>query len=165
MGRAAVTVATVSDLSARAPGAPDTELERQLSSLGRQIGYGRRFRPGRPHLLLIGLAIVGLWLVLVFGRALTSLNEATARQAILAGEANALEQRLEAGRREQALVQTDSFQALQARSFGLGEAGERVFSLSMDVPTVALVEPLGAAQRHATGASPLDAWLTLLFGE
>lgn len=165
MHRAAVAGATSDALSARPAPPPDSELERRLSSLGRQIGHGRRRRPGRAHLLLIVLLVIGLWLVLVFGRALSEVNEATARQATVAAEAHALEVRLEAARREQLLVQTDSFQALQARALGLGEAGERVFSLDDTALSATSVTPLGAPPVQEVPTAPLDAWLALLFGD
>ena len=147
------------------PGPAESDLQKRLSDLGRQIGHGRRFRPRRSHLLVIGLLILGVWLVLVFGRALTELNEATARQAAVAAENAALEQRLEAGKRELELVQTDSFQRLQARAFGLGEAGERVFSLDSEASPAPPIIPLGGSNAPATSDTPLEAWLNLLFGD
>jgi len=120
------------------------------------------------HLLLIGLAVVGVWLVFVFARALGDVDHATARQQTVANEASALEARLSADKRELALVQTDAFQRLQARAYGLGAVGEVAFSLPQDAPSPPPITPLGAAQA-ATGVaadttSPLDAWLSLLFG-
>ncbi len=165
MPTAAVALASTSEVPLRARLAPEPELQQQLTALGKQIGYGRRFRPGRSQLLLVGLLILGLWLVLVFGRALTDVNAATERQAVLARESQALSQRLEAGRRELLLVQTDSFQRLQARAFGLGAPGELVFSLESGAPTAAPVMPLGAAGAGPQTVSPLDAWLGLLFGD
>ncbi len=165
MTRAAVALASASELPLRARTAPEPELQQQLTTLGRQIGYGRRFRPGRSQLLLVGLLILGLWLVLVFGRALTDLNNASERQQALAAESQALSQRLAAGRRELQLVQTDSFQRLQARAFGLGAPGELVFSLESGAPTAAPVMPLGGAGAGPEVVSPLDAWLRLLFGD
>jgi hypothetical protein len=120
------------------------------------------------HILLIGLAIVGVWLVLVFARALGDVDHATARQQVIASEASALEARLSADKRELALVQTDAFQRLQARAYGLGAAGEVAFSLPQDAPSAPPITPLGGAQAATSSAvektSPLDAWLSLLFG-
>jgi hypothetical protein len=139
------------------------QLDAQLSSLGRQMGRGSRFRPSRTQIVLVALAVLGFWLVLVFGRALTELNETTARQQLIASETEALSERLEAARRELALVQTDSFQALQARSFGMGERGEVEFSIQGERSITPIV-PLGGSVASSVELTPLDAWLLLLFG-
>jgi hypothetical protein len=128
----------------------------------------RGFRLRRLHLVLIGLAIVGVWLVFVFARALGDVDHATSRQQAVAEEASTLQARLEADRRELLLVQTDAFQRLQARAYGLGGPGEVVFSLPQDAPSAPPITPLGGGQRSATSATdsvtPLDVWLRLIFG-
>lgn len=163
MPKPAVAVASATGASGRARTGPDTDLNTRLTTLGRQIGYGRGFRPGRAQLLAIGILIVAFWLVVTFGRALGQLNDATQRQQTAAAQAAALQLQLEAGRRELALVQTDAFQRLQARALGMGERGELVFTLTSDAPPPAIV-PLG--QRDTTSATqgPLEGWLELLFG-
>ena len=52
----------------------------------------------------------------------------------MTAETNALQAELDAGRRELTLVQTDAFQALQARALGYGGNGELVFTLPADAP-------------------------------
>lgn len=124
----------------------------------------RRVRLGRGHFALVVIAIVAVWLVFVFGRALADLERATVRQEQVRAETAALEQRLTADRRELALVQTDAFQALQARGYGIGAPGELVFSLTPGGPSP---EPLLLLQSNGTVArpdTPLNAWLELLFG-
>jgi hypothetical protein len=74
-----------------------------------------------------------------------------------------LSERLEAGQRELVLVQTDGYQALQARGYGLGGPTEIAFSLDAEVAPPAVV-PLGARDARARGLAPIDAWLELLFG-
>jgi cell division protein FtsB len=145
--------------------APDSELSTQLSELRRQMGYGRGFRPSRSQVLLVALLLVGFWLVVVFGNALSQLNAAEQREAAMAAEANALQAELDAGRRELALVQTDAFQALQARALGYGESGELAFTLPAGAPPPDHVVPLGVADAPPTMATPLEAWLDLLFGD
>ena len=88
-----------------------------------------QFRPRRLHALLIAIAIVAIWLVFVFARALGDVDHATARKQSIAAEAATLQARLDADHREQLIVQTDGFQAMQARAYGLGAPGEIVFSL------------------------------------
>jgi hypothetical protein len=164
MTRAAVALASA-DQAAGARPAANPDLERQLDSLGGQVGYKRRFRPGRPQLLLLAMAVLAVWLVLVFGRALSDLNEATERQSLLTAETAALNARLDAGHRELELVQTDSFQALQARSFGMGGPGELVFSLEPGAPEALPIVPLGATATTSAAKTPLETWLDLLFGD
>lgn len=149
---------------AAALAAPDSELNAQLTELRRQIGYGRGFRPTRSQLLLVGLLVVAFWLVLTFGRSLAQLNEASHREAAMAAETNALQAELDAGRRELMLIQTNAFQALQARALGYGENGELVFTLPADAPPPDHVVPLGAAGAAQARQTPLEAWLDLLFG-
>jgi cell division protein FtsB len=145
--------------------APDSELNAQLTELRRQIGYGRGFRPSRSQVLLVGLLILGFWLLLTFGRSLAQLNEAGQREAAMTAETKALEAELDAGRRELTLIQTDAFQALQARALGYGENGEIAFTLPADAPSHDHIAPLGAATAGAQATqTPLEAWLDLLFG-
>ena len=128
------------------------------------------WRPRRVHLALVAIAIVSVWLVLVFTRSLSDLSRASGVEQSIVDESATLSMRLTADRRELALVQTDSFQRLQARAYGLGEPGELVFSLEADAPAPPPITPLGQSSSAADSASdvpagpPLDAWLELLFG-
>ncbi len=129
----------------------------------RRPRQARAIRPGRSHLIVIGVAVLAVWLVIVFGRALTELNEATDQAAGLRAETAALQARLEAGERELELVQSDAFQALQARAYGLGGPNERAFALEADAPPARPVVPLGGEQPSSE-RTPLESWLRLLFG-
>jgi hypothetical protein len=164
MPKPAVAVASAGTRATRTSSEPDTELSARLTTLGRQIGHGRGLRPGRTQLVALGIVIVAFWLVVVFGRALGQLNDATLRQQAAAADAAALQGQLDSGRRELALVQTDAFQRLQARALGMGGAGELVFTLTSDGPAPPVV-PLGQSAPTVASQSPLDAWLELLFGE
>lgn len=118
------------------------------------------------HLALIALAVVGIWLVFVFAKALSDVDHATAVHQAIAGEAATLQARLDADHRELELVQTDAFQQMQARAYGMGTPGEQVFMLASDAPSPPAITPLGSATSKAagTGQTPLDAWLKILFG-
>lgn len=125
-----------------------------------------QFRPRRWHAVLIAIGIVAIWLVFVFARALGDVDHATATKQGIAAEAATLQARLDADHRELQLVQSDAFQRMQARAYGLGAPGEVVFSLPQDAPSPPPITPLGATTTSDVGAteSPLDAWLRIIFG-
>jgi len=139
-------------------------VEAQLATLKKQIGYGRKYRPGRSHVALIILIVVASWVVLSFGRTITQLNAATDRQAALTSETAALTARLEAVHREMELIQTDAFQGLQARAYGIGAPGEIAFSLDVDAAPPPALTPLGTDANSDALQTPLDAWMRLIFG-
>lgn len=148
----------------RAVAAAAPDLEQQLERLGRPIRR-RPLKPGRSHVAAALLAIVAVWLVVVFAGTLGELDRATQRRAAALSESTALQQRLDADRRELALVQTDAFQAMMARAYGMGAPGEQAFSLQTDVSPPPIV-PLGrATETPPEQLTPLDAWLELLFGD
>lgn len=126
----------------------------------------RSFRLRRSHLVLVAVAIVGVWLMFVFAKALGDVDHATAIHQGIAAEAATLQNRLDADRRELELVQTDAFQKMQARAYGMGATGEKVFVLPQDAPSPAPITPLGATTTRTVSEAetPLDAWLRLLFG-
>jgi hypothetical protein len=125
----------------------------------------RRFRLTRAHLVVAVIVLVGLWVVLSFGRTITALNSASDREQELADETAQLTAQLDASHRELVLVQTDGFQALQARSFGIGRPNEVNFSLAPGAPSPKPVARLGNEGHEAAPQTPLDAWLRLLFDD
>jgi hypothetical protein len=136
------------------------------SSSAREPGSAKgapRFRLTRVHIAALAIVVVGLWVVLSFGRTITALNSATDREQQLSDETAQLTEQLDASHRELEIVQTDGFQALQARAFGIGEPGEINFSLEPGAPSPAPVVPLGSERNEAAPHTPLDAWLRLLF--
>lgn len=146
---------------------PGERLDR-LGAAGGAGGPPRRLgrvNRARGYVALALAVLVGAWLVMVFGRSLGELNEATARAAEVRAETVAIEARLEALRREAELAQTDEFMAMQARAFGMGRAGELAFALEPGAPSPPPVVPLGSESREAGAATPLDAWLELLLGD
>jgi hypothetical protein len=115
--------------------------------------------------VLLAVVVIGVWVVVGFGRTITSMNAAMDRQAVLTAETQSLAARLEAGERELDLVQTNGFQALQARAFGIGAPGEIAFALEPGAPQASLIVPLGSAGTAGEAKSPVEAWLRLLFGD
>jgi len=125
----------------------------------------RRLRPTRLGIGVVVAIVVALWFVLAFARTMTQLNDATARTAAVRADNAALTQRLAAAQAEADLLQSDAYLRFAARSFGMGGPGERAFGLAPGAPLPASIVPLGAAPTANAAASPLDNWLSLLFGE
>jgi len=165
MSRAAVALASSVPGAIGARGgaeAPAGDASRK-GSPGRSPG---RIRLTRTHLAIAAMAVIAVWLVIVFARAIADVDRATTLQQSVADESAALTQQLAADRRELELVQTDAFQRIQARAYGLGESGEQVFSLPADAPSPPAIVPLGSTtSANDVPTTPLDAWLEILFGQ
>jgi hypothetical protein len=126
--------------------------------------YGRRLRPTRGLIVLVAIVLIGMWFLAGFARTMTQLDTSSDRRAELTTETTALSNRLDADHRELELIQTDAFQSLQARSYGIGAPGEISFSVPHDVAPQHVV-PLGSTATQAAAQTPLEAWLSLLFGD
>lgn len=127
--------------------------------------YGRRLRPGRSQIALVAVVVVGIWIVAAFAGAINQLSLVAATHTDLAAEAATLDARVAAGNQEVILVQTDGYQALAARAYGIGRPAEIYFALEEGAPAPGHVARLGSGDDMVRGATPLDAWLGLLFGE
>jgi hypothetical protein len=128
-------------------------------------GYeGPRNTLQRRHIVALASAVAVLLVLSVFARALSEASLVTERAAALRAENAILQERLAAGRREVDLVKGDAFARLQARAYGFGITGERVFALASDAPPPPAITPLGAPPPGARARTPVDDWLELLFG-
>lgn len=136
---------------------PDVELEPPFKPPP-VVGLGRR-----QLAFAIGVVIV-VWIVLVFARAVATSSAASARADQLRLETAARTARLRSEQAELITIQTPAFVRLEARAYGIGQPGERPFALNLGAPAPSAVVPLGAAPAAARPPTPLDAWLTLLFG-
>ena len=134
-----------------------------MPSSAAALAAPRRVRPRRLSALVVIGIVVAIWIVLTFGRALTTLNEANDRAAMLRAENAALQMRLEQGQAEMELAQAPHFQRMLARALGMAPDGELAFALEPGAPAAPPVTPLGADPQAAR--APLDAWLKLLFGD
>ncbi len=136
-----------------------------------------RSRPSLDALPIAGLsrrraawalgAIVALWIVWVFARQIGDASAATARADQIRAENQALAAQVDALTAERELIQKQAYIEQQARGYGLGTPRERPFTLPPDAPSPGPNAPGSAAVRlgaSTTPVSPLDAWLSVLFG-
>ena len=118
----------------------------------------------RRHAAFAAGALLSAWIAIVIGRAVADSAAVNDRAAQLRVENAQLERRLEASRREVALVQSPAYVRLEARAFGVGRNGERAFSLDPGAPTPPRIRPLGTDPREEVARPPLEDWVELLFG-
>ncbi|HEV8516084.1 MAG TPA: hypothetical protein VGQ47_00430 [Candidatus Limnocylindrales bacterium] len=118
----------------------------------------------RRHLGFAVGTVVVLWLLVTFARAVAQSTAATDRVAQLRAENRVLAAQLEAGRRELVLIRGRAFSRLEARAYGMGKPGERIFALAAGAPPPAPITPLGAEPAAQTVASPIEDWLIVLLG-
>jgi len=110
--------------------------------------------------------LLAVWIVALFARQVSEAAAATGRaEAML--EANAARRTEIAGlERELDRIQQPRFILQQARAYGLGGAREIPFTLEQDAPPLGADAPGSASLRVGapSSVSPLERWLTLLFG-
>jgi cell division protein FtsB len=119
----------------------------------------------RRAAMLLGV-LLACWVVFVFARQVSEASAATGRAEAMVA-ANAAKRAANAGlERELAQIQGSRFVLQQARGYGLGGPGEIPFTLQAGAPPLPADAPGSAAVRvgAATSVSPLERWLTLLFG-
>jgi cell division protein FtsB len=115
---------------------------------------------------LVG-ALVVAWVVVVFARQVGEASAATDRADAAAVENGRLTAEVAGLQRELGLVQTTPYIVQEARAYGLGSHGEVAFRLASDASPLPSDAPGSAATRVGTPSpprSPLESWLTLLFG-
>lgn len=120
----------------------------------------------RRMALLVG-ALLAVWIVIAFARQVAEASDAATRaqdvatgNAMLRLEVAAMERELEAIGRQRFIEQ-------QARGYGVGTSREIPFALAPDAPSLADDAPGSAAVRvgaEIERVSPLERWLTVLFG-
>jgi hypothetical protein len=112
-------------------------------------------------------AFLSAWILLVFARQVAD-TAAKAAEADRARTSNAQVARNVADlQRELTLVQQQAFITQQAHGLGLGVAKDHAFVLAADAPPLSNDAPGSAAARlggEAGQPTPLDSWLSILFG-
>ncbi len=112
-------------------------------------------------------AAVTIWIVVVFARQVSDATAAGVRADRMRASNDALAAQVQDLQQEQNVIQRQAYIELAARSYGLGTANERPFAISPDAPPLPPDAPGSAAVRLGVQhriRSPLDSWLTVLFG-
>ena len=112
-------------------------------------------------------ALVAIWIVIVFARQAGETSEASARVSELEVSNTQLAADVVALEAELRLIQRPAYISQQARRYSLGKAKEVPFRLAADAPPLAPDAPGSAAARLGEAAprvTPLESWLSLLFG-
>ena len=114
---------------------------------------------------LLGV-LVAAWIIVVFARQVGDASAASARAEAMIVDNAARKAQVAALDRELARIQQSRFVLLQARAHGLGGHNEIAFTLDPGAPPLPSDAPGSAALRVGAPdpVSPLDRWLTLLFG-
>jgi cell division protein FtsB len=121
----------------------------------------------RRRAAFVLLALVTIWIVAVFVRQVGDASAATARADGIRSDNVELSATVASLQAELGLIQQQQYIEQQARGYGLGTTQERPFALAPDASPLASDAPGSAAVRLGATVqprSPLETWLSLLFG-
>ena len=121
----------------------------------------------RRRLAFLAAAFVSAWIVIVFARQVGEASAATTRADGLRVANEQLQIDVAALDRELELIQRQEYFVQQARAYRLGAPDEIPFTLSPDAAPLDADAPGSAAVRLGAGdppMTPLESWLSLLFG-
>jgi hypothetical protein len=112
-------------------------------------------------------AFLALWIVVVFARQVGDAQAASNRAVKVAADNQALAGEVQALETELNLIVRPEYVAIEARGVGLGNPREIPFTLDPSVPSPVDGAPGSASVRLGATAdrrTPLESWLSLLFG-
>ncbi len=118
----------------------------------------------RRTIALSAAILVVVWLVLVFGRAVSQAHQAADQAAVMRQQNAVMAAQLQERQAELSIIQSPQFLALQARAYGYGTPNEQVFALQPGSSAPPAITPLGQQPPAPAPPTPLEAWLRLLFG-
>ena len=121
----------------------------------------------RRRLGFLAASLVAIWVVAVFARQVGDAGAAASQAARLAQDNAALAAEVQSLQGEVELIVRPDYIAIQARAHGLGAPHEIAFTLAPSVAEPVDGAPGSAAVRlgaHVASQSPLESWLSLLFG-
>lgn len=132
--------------------------------------------PGLAALPIIGITrrraaiilgtLLAAWVIILFARQVSEASAATGRAETMVADNAARKSEIAGLENELQRIQQGRFVVQQARGYGLGGSREIAFTLDSNAPPLADDAPGSAGLRVGarTSTSPLDSWLTLLFG-
>lgn len=121
----------------------------------------------RRRVGFVAAALVSAWIVVVFARQASEAATAAGRADQIASDNAALAAEVAALDHELSTIERPQYIAQQARNYGLGGPREIAFTLDSSVPAPGPNAPGSASSRvgvHEERISPLESWLSLLFG-
>lgn len=121
----------------------------------------------RRRMAMIAAAMLAAWIVIAFARQVAEASEAASRAQDIASGNAMLSLEVAAMQRELESIGRQRFVEQEARAHGVGGVDEIAFTLAPDSPPLAADAPGSAAVRlgaEAEDVSPLERWLTVLFG-
>jgi hypothetical protein len=121
----------------------------------------------RRRMAAIAAAMLATWIVIAFARQVSEASAASSRAEDIATGNAMLRLEVAAMDRELDAIARQRFVEQQARAYRVGGAHEIAFALAPDAPALSLDAPGSAAVRlgaEAESVSPLERWLTVLFG-
>jgi cell division protein FtsB len=145
--------AAVSDDPATRPSEPD------LKALP-IAGFSRR------RIATVMGAVLAAWVIVIFARQVSEAAAASARAQSMVAENVAKEAEIAGLERELETIQQPRYIGQQARGYGLGSSREIPFTLAPGASPLPPDAPGSAVRRvgAAPSVSPLERWLTVLFG-
>jgi cell division protein FtsB len=115
----------------------------------------------------VAAGLVSVWIVIVFAHQAGDAAAAASRASQLAQDNAALAAEVESLQTEVDLIVRPEYVAVQARGYGLGAPREVPFALAPTVPAPVDGAPGSSSVRlgaHVSHQTPLESWLSLLFG-
>ncbi len=119
----------------------------------------------RRAAILLGALLAG-WIIILFARQVSEASAATGRAETMVADNAARKSEIAGLERELQRIQQQRFVVQQARGYGLGGPREIAFTLGASAPSLPPDAPGSAGLRVGarTSVTPLESWLTLLFG-
>jgi hypothetical protein len=148
------------DLDVAGAGAPATPVAVDLAALP-IVGLTRR------RMAIIASALLSVWIVVAFARQVSEASDAARRAEDIATGNARLRLVVAAMERELEAIARQGFIDQQARGYGVGTSREIPFTLAPDSPPLDPTAPGSASLRVGAdidAVSPLESWLTVLFG-
>ena len=174
-------VATLAGMPRRTPHRPTDEpaqasADPMGTSAGADAPASRPSEPGLNALPIAGITrrrlsmvvggVLAMWIVVVFARQVSEAAAATSRAESMVASNAAEKADIDSLEQELAHIQEPRYILQQARGYGLGGAHEIPFTLGAGAPPLPADAPGSAGRRVGapTAVSPLERWLTILFG-